>query len=375
MSEPLKVGMVGTGSISNSHMAAYLEHPDRVRLVAVCDVIEEAARDYAKRAGVEAVYTDLADMLGDSDIDAVDICTGHDQHAAPAIAAARAGKHVLVEKAMAHTLQDCRDMIDAAEAAGVTLMVAQHLRHGPAARAVKRFIDEGNLGEIRAIQTHAIISIVGAKPGGHWMTDGKQGGGVMLTNTVHHIDLLRYYIGNVKRVTGVCKSVQPQMINGADDMVAATLEFDNGAIGTVFGNWTTSPSHEPMSYVLYGSNGTLHTTVPQTPEQGREQFGTIMFCLRSPEEVQARPRAQPSGPSTRERFRARTRPSFEPLEPDYTDLPTPIPMVNEILHFEECCRTGKEPISSGRDNIETMKIILGIFESSRTGKAIDLDDL
>ena len=278
MSEPLKVGMVGTGSISNSHMAAYLEHSDRVRLVAVCDVIEEAARDYAKRAGVEAIHTNLDDMLSDADIDAVDICTGHDQHAAPAIAAARAGKHVLVEKAMAHTLQGCRDMIDAADAAGVTLMVGQHLRHGPAARAVKRFIDEGNLGEIRAIQTHAIISIVGAKPGGHWMTDGKQGGGILLTNTVHHIDLLRYYIGNVKRVTGVCKSVQPQMINGADDMVAATLEFDNGAIGTVFGNWTTSPSHEPMSYVLYGSNGTLHTTVPQTPEQGREHSAPSCFA-------------------------------------------------------------------------------------------------
>ena len=372
MAEPLKVGMVGSGSISNSHMAAYLEHSDRVRLTAVCDVIEAAARDYAERAGVEAVYTDLDDMLRDADIDAVDICTGHDQHAAPAIAAARAGKHVIVEKAMAHTLQDCRDMIEAADEAGVTLMVAQHLRHGPNARAVKRFLDEGTLGEIRAIQTHAVISIVGSKPTGHWMTDGKQGGGILLTNTVHHLDLLRFYIGNVRRVTGVCKSLQPQLINDCDDMVAATLEFENGAIGTVFGNWTTSPSHEPMSYVIYGRDGTLHTTRPETPEQQREQFGAVMCCLRSADEVQAPAARPPGAPRT---FSTRTRPSFEPLEPDYSDLPTAVPIVNEILHFEECCRTGKEPTSSGRDNLETMKIIFGIFESSRTGKAVDLADL
>ena len=68
MAEPLKVGMVGSGSISNSHLAAYLEHPDRVRLTAVCDVIEEAAREYAGRAGVEAVYTDLDDMLREADV-------------------------------------------------------------------------------------------------------------------------------------------------------------------------------------------------------------------------------------------------------------------------------------------------------------------
>ena len=111
MSRPLKVGLVGTGRIANRHMAPYLQHPDRVRLTAVCDVVEPAARDYAKRAGVDDVYLDLDDMLRRADIDAVDICTRHDLHAPQAIAAAEAGKHVLVEKAMANSVQECRDMI------------------------------------------------------------------------------------------------------------------------------------------------------------------------------------------------------------------------------------------------------------------------
>ena len=146
MATPLKVGLVGTGGISNAHMTAYLNHPDRVQLTAVCDIAEPLAQEYAKKTGVEAVYTDFDKMLREADIDAVDNCTGHAQHAPLTIAAAEAGKHVIVEKAMALTVQECRDMIAAADKAGVTLMVAQHLRYSPEARAVKSFIDEGKLG-------------------------------------------------------------------------------------------------------------------------------------------------------------------------------------------------------------------------------------
>ena len=149
MSEPMKVGLVGTGGISNRHMNAYLAHPERVHLVAVCDIVESRAQEYAEKVGVETVYLDYEEMLRKADIDAVDICTSHDLHAPQAVAAAQAGKHVLVEKAMAHTLQGCRDMIESADTSGSTLMVAQHLRYSPEAPAVKRFIDEGQgMGDI-----------------------------------------------------------------------------------------------------------------------------------------------------------------------------------------------------------------------------------
>ncbi len=140
-------------------------------------------------------------MLKEADIDAVDICTGHNLHAPQTIAAAEEGKHVIVEKAMSNTLQDCRNMIAATDKAGVTLMIAQHLRHSPEAIAAKRFIDAGNLGDIHAARTHVIMS----GPQKSWMNDAKAGGGVLQTNSVHHIDLLRFFIGNVKRVTGICK--------------------------------------------------------------------------------------------------------------------------------------------------------------------------
>ena len=358
MPEPLKVGLVGTGRIAHAHMAAYLQHPDRVELTAVCDIIEDAAQRYAKLAKVDAVYTDFETMVKEADIDAVDICSIHDQHPTQTIAAAEAGKHVLSEKAMAHTVQGCREMIDATDKAGVILMIAQNLRYVPDSVAVKRLIDEGELGTIQAVRTHAIFGVTLSNPAGHWMNDGKQaGGGILMTNTIHHVDLLRHYIGNVKRVTGICKTIQPEMVNGAEDLVAATLEFENGAIGDVFGNWITSRSPENMSYMVFGTEGTLHSTPPKTPEQGLNQFGTIMISTRKMDK------------------KGSFRPPFEPVKTDSLELPSSNCFVNEILHFEECCREGIEPISSGKDNIETIKMLMGIYESSRTGKAVDLASL
>ena len=383
MAEPMKVGLVGTGGISNRHMIPYLDRPDRVRLTAVCDVVESLAQEYAKKAGVEAIYLDFEEMLREADIDAVDICTGHSSHAPLAIAAAKAGKHVIVEKAMAHTLQGCRDMIEAADKAGVTLMVAQHLRYSPEARAVKRFIDEGNLGEIRAARTHTLGGGGGDRRPDDWMKDGKAGGGVMLVQSVHHLDLLRFYVGNVKRVMGISRSIQPNFLNDADDLVAATLEFENGAVGDLLASWSTPVSPEGMSYMIFGSEGTVHST-PPTIEQSLEapvrQFGTIMYSVRDEEQEKEQARAMASGPLrrplTRERLETMMRrPSFQPLPTSDTDLPSDDYFTNEILHWEECCRTGEEPISSGHDNLETMKIIFGIFESSRTGKVMDLADL
>ena len=187
MTKPLKIGLVGTGGISNRHMDAYLRYPDRVRLMAVCDIVRPLAEEYAMKTGVEAVYTDYEQMLREADIDAVDICTGHRHHAPQAIAAAEAGKHALTEKAMAQDLEECRAMIRAADKAGVTLMVAQHLRYSPEARAAKRLIDEGRLGDIQAARTHLIMS----GPRKSWMNDANEGGGVLALNSIHHLDLLR----------------------------------------------------------------------------------------------------------------------------------------------------------------------------------------
>ena len=266
-------------------------------------------------------------------------------------------------------------MIAAADKSGVTLMVAQDLRYSPEAFGVKRFIDEGKLGEMLSVRTH-LLSPRGLRIGRRSLdryADAKQGGGILMSVQVHHIDLLRYYAGNVKRLTAVCKSVGPRSLNGAEDLVAAILEFENGALGHLFAGPGETPEDRsggsPLyasnkSYMLYGSAGTILST----PETIREHhhFGQIMFAPTEDRPIDRNNLAD------RQRW---IHPPFEPIDTSGTGLPSVKPFVNEILHFEECIRTGKEPISSGRDNIETMKIIYGIWESSRTGKAVDLDDL
>lgn len=358
MSKPLKVGLVGAGRIAEAHMAAYTEHADRVQLTAVCDIVEDSARKRAKQAGIDAVYTDFETLLKEADVDALDILTRHDQHPYHSIAAMEAGKHVLTEKAMASTLKGCRDMIDAADKAGVTLMVAQNLRYSPDAAAVKRLIDDGELGTVHAARCQIVFPILMGTPAGHWMTDGDlAGGGIGMTNVIHQVDLLRYYIGNVKRVSGFIRTVQPELINGAEDLLCATLEFENGAIGDVFASWTTFRVPESISLIVIGSDGTTHSTPPTPQDIPAAQFGTTMVSCEK-----------------RDR-KGKSRRAFEAVEPIPGAVPTGNCFINEILHFEECCRESKEPLTSGKDNIETVKVIMGIYESARTGKTIDLDTL
>jgi predicted dehydrogenase len=138
--KPLKVGLVGTGSIARFHLAAYQQHPDIVKLNAVCDVRKDAADQFAEKANIKARFTDFKEMLQKAGIDAVDICTIHDQHESQTIAADAAGKHVFLEKPMGRNMKECRNMLNATEKAGVTFMIGHDLRYMPHTRAIKKLI-------------------------------------------------------------------------------------------------------------------------------------------------------------------------------------------------------------------------------------------
>lgn len=370
MAEPLKIGMIGSGMIATAHVPAFLEFPEKVKMTAVCDLREDAAREYAKKVGADTIYTDVETMLKEADIDAVDICTVHDQHASNVIAAAEAGKHILLEKPMGINIAECREMLAATEREGVTFMVAQCLRYEPHSRIVWQMIQEGEFGDIWSVRSDNFYAMLPPRSkfaeskrpanAGTWYHDGKRaGGGALISQSTHHLDLFRYYIGDVKRVSATSWTDHPGFTNGAEESIAATLEFENGAVGHILSSWTTRTPWNHCYWLMGELGSAVNRYMPDSI--GPEQYmGPVDVSL---------PRFDSNDP--KDRWKG---PGFVPLDVSNVDLPTDTPFTNEILHFADCVREGKEPISSGKDNLGTMKLILGIYEAARTGKPLDLAD-
>lgn len=355
--KPLRVGLVGTGSIAHFHLTAYQQYPEIVQLTAVCDVREEPMKQFAMKAGISDCFTEYTEMLEKADIDAVDICTSHDQHEIQVTAAARAGKHILLEKPMGRNLQECRNMLEATGKAGVIFMVGQSLRFLPHTRAIKNLIEAGEIGAVRATRCELFWNMppeTEFRPG-HWLRDGKlAGGGMLISGIIHQVDLMRYYIGEISRVSGVCRTVHPAFVNGAEEYACAFLEYENGAVGNIM--LIASSVRHPFGsqYTLFGDEGTIIST--PSPVQAY-QFGPGLVA------------------SAKSDKSAGVFGQFQPVPPISDELPGEDPFVNEILHFARCCREGTEPLTGGKDNLNTLKVISGIYESARTGKKIELSDL
>ena len=371
MNKQMKIGIIGTGSISALHLIALKKASDKVTLTAACDIREDAVRRFAKQAEIESVYTDVGKMLKEADIEAVDICVSHQWHRDVAIAAAQAGKHVLLEKPMANSIQDCQDIISETSKAGVTFMVAQQLRYHPNYVAVKRLIEARELGEVWGLRSDSWLPVMLSRtvqpkrfaqtPDSLWRLDGKQaGGGSLIWNGTHFIDLFRYFIGDVKSVYAKCWTDHPMFTNGAEDRVMATLVFKTGAVGHLSNSWSTRTPWQ-FQFMLLGTEGSVYTPVKPNASSLEQHEAPAVISS---------PKHDVTTPGTGINV---TTP-FVPIKiPE--DIFSDNPYANEIAHFADCCLSGKEPISSGRDNLGTMKTIFGIYESSRQGRIIELDTL
>ena len=152
--EPLRLGIIGTGSIAQAHLRGVTDL-EEVEVVAVADVIEEKAKETAQQWGIASAYQDYHELLGRGDVEAVTVCTPNQAHRAPTIDALQAGKHVLVEKPMAATLEDAAAMTKAAHETDKLLMVALKTRYEPYMQAAQAIMDSGALGDVYYSETVA----------------------------------------------------------------------------------------------------------------------------------------------------------------------------------------------------------------------------
>lgn len=251
----LHFGIIGCGVIGPVHAASLAQLPS-VHMVGVCDTVRERAQRLADEYALPYITTDYRELLARADIDAVCICTPHYLHAEMAIAAARAGKHIFCEKPLAITATEMDAMIAAADDAGVQLGVCFQHRFDPVVVQLKRLVDEGHFGRLllggahcRCLRTDAYYQSEAWR--GTWMLEG---GGVLINQAIHTIDLLLWLFGDATSVYGNFATLRWGDAIEVEDTATGILTFRNGAQGHLAA--TTASNLDWQSRLhLYGSAG------------------------------------------------------------------------------------------------------------------------
>ena len=351
MRNKIKIGLIGTGSISNEHINAYLKNPD-VELYAFCDINEDIVKTMGEKYGITKTFTDMNEMLKLKEIDAVSVCTWNSAHAPCVIAALDAGKHVICEKPMATSAKDARSMKAAADKSGKLLMIGFVRRYGNDCELLKDFISNGYFGDL--YYAKATYLRRKGSPGGWFGDKSRSGGGPLIDLGVHVIDLVRYLMGNPKPVSiyGATfqklfdrKNVKDKVgyspssktdndIFDVEDLVTAMIRFDNGAVLSI-----------ESSFSLNIKN-----------DQGKiELFGTKAGAKLDPELELF---TEVNGYMANVNLATNTALSFDGL------------FAKEIDHFVCCVKNGIPCKSPAQDGVDIMTIIDAIYESAKTGHEV-----
>lgn len=261
MNKKINWGIIGCGVISDSHAKA-VTGSDKTALVAVCDIVPEKANKLASLYNAEKVYFDYHDLLADPTIDAVSICTPSGMHGLMVQDAAVAGKHILCEKPMEITKKKMDELITAVEKAGVKMGCVFQRRLLKDVAVVKEAIDSGRFG--RVILADAYLKYYRSPEyykSADWRATWEwDGGGALMNQGIHGIDLLTWLVGDVESVFARCAT---QIYNfDVEDTAIASLKFKNGAIGNIEGTTSVYPAqdtrfeiHFEKGSIIFGDSG------------------------------------------------------------------------------------------------------------------------
>lgn len=280
--DKVRFGIVGCGMISDFHAAAICENVS-AELTGVYDAWEPARAACAKKHQTRCFST-LEEMLACPEVDAVSICTPNGLHAEIALAALRAGKHVVVEKPMAICKEDLDDMVRASWDSRRRLCVISQLRFSPAIQAVKQALEAGALGRLVSVSLSMMYyrseAYYASSPWrGTWNMDG---GGALMNQGIHGIDLLTFLAGPVQSVYAHCETAFHEI--ETEDSAHALLRFQSGAWGTVEAS-TACPPGMPRRMALHGTKGSivLHEDkiVQWLADTPRPESGEARVCSHS----------------------------------------------------------------------------------------------
>jgi predicted dehydrogenase len=366
----LGIGIIGAGHAAwIGHLPWYWENP-HVEILAISDVIRDKAVQAAQRWHIDDTYSDYHELLERDDIEAVSICTPTWTHKEVAIAAANAGKHILCEKPMARTVDECDSMIDAARVAGVKLAIGFTKRCNPGFERIKQIIDEGLIGNPYHLDIHWNLYFPpGSQESRSFSEDKRVGGGVLLDNGIHYIDTFRWWLGaEVATVYAETSKVVPERVY--EDEASAILRFTNGATGVLDMGFNrvadveaSGWSHQtPYAWrfkeegFVYGDRGSIRYDVP--PFHSTEGLKIELYLQKGKacplggwHTLEMATTLQPGGPRSPE------------------ELCT-YQFKREIDRFVESVLNGKETLATGEDGRIAIRVVTAAYESAKSGNRV-----
>ena len=345
---PVGFGLVGCGMISRFHARA-IEKIRGAKLVGCFDMFPQAVDKFAAEEGCTG-YHDLKAMLADPKIDIVNVCTPSGSHKDPAVAAANAGKHVMVEKPLEITLKRCDAIINACKKNKVQLGAIMPSRFSPANIALKQAVDSGRFGKltlgdtfVKWWRTQEYYDSGGWR--GTWALDG---GGSYMNQGIHNVDLIQWFMGDVVEVAAITDTLAHKRIEVEDTGVAA-LRFKNGAIGTITCTTSVWPGLLKKTEI-HGTQGSVIV----------EQDDVLMWEF----EKKAR---QDAG--IRKKFakgQSGTGGASDPSAISFTGH------MEQMKDFIKAVEAKKKPAIDGIEGRKSVELILSIYKSSWTGRRVTL---
>lgn len=347
----LKVAVIGAGSISDLHLQAYAKNPE-VEIYAICDLNQARAEEMAQKYGASRVFTDYKEILKLPEIHSVSVCTWNNSHAAISIAALDAGKHVLCEKPLCQTVEEALEVEKAVHRSGKLLQVGFVRRYSDNSQILKKFIAEGELGDIYYAKASCLRRL--GNPGGWFADIERSGGGPVIDIGVHIIDICWYLMGkpkvksvsantyntlgnraNIRNLSFYKAADYDAEKNTVEDMANAMIRFENGASLVVDVSFTLHAKQDEISVRLYGDKGGAELE-PEISLIG-EKYDTIL--------------------------------NMTP-QVDYKSFDFLGSFANEVNHFIDSALGRKETLSPVEDGVEVMKMLCAIYESAREGREI-----
>lgn len=336
--------IVGCGRIAKKHAEA-IHNTSGSNLLALCDSNEQRLHELAEKNNVNNTYIDYEEMLNNPDIEVVNICTPNAFHADMAIKAIEKGKHVMIEKPIATSVEDANRIIEAAKKYNVQATSVHQNRFNQAVQKTRKAYEDGKFGKM----SHGVASIRWNRDESYyglddWRGTKKMEDGILMNQCIHNIDLLIWMMGSVKKVTGITKTRFRDI--EMEDVGGAILEFESGALGIIEGAGTIYPTNLEETLNLFGETGTvciggIAVNRIENWRFSKDFENEEQECIKSQE----------------------------------SDPPSVYGFGHQLIieDFIKAIESDQKPYISLEDGKRAIEVVLAIYESSRTGLPVEFN--